>query len=99
LLDPGAFEQFVLVYGRTPAMADIERIAPGLHSRVRAWGPVEVMHGQTRLRYIPCGITALDGTLDNAKNLVLSGKSPAALYAEFVRHTTTASKASCERSG
>jgi len=93
LLDPGAFEQFVLVYGRTPAMADIERIAPGLHSRVRAWGPVEVMHNQTRLRYIPCGVTALDGTLDKAKNLILRGKSAATLYAEFVQHPTIAGKA------
>lgn len=88
LLDPDAFEHFVRAYGRAPTMADIERIAPGLAARVRAWGPVELSHGQARLRYVPCGITALDGTLDKAKNLILRGKLPSALYAEFTKRPT-----------
>lgn len=60
--------------GREPRVADVNTFV------TTAW---TVRRAETEIRYTPGGVTALDGTLEAAKNLRLSGKYPGELWLEY----------------
>lgn len=62
--------------GREPRVADVNTFV------TTAW---TVRRAQTEIRYTPAGVTALDGTIESARNLRLSGKYPGELWTDFLR--------------
>lgn len=62
--------------GRDPRIADVSSFAK------EAW---TVRRAEVEIRYTPTGVTALDGTLEVARNLQLLGKHPGELWTEFQR--------------
>lgn len=84
LFDADALAQFMIEYGRSPTKRDILRLVPGLDARIARLGVVEARTGRCHLVYTPCAITAPDCSLELARNLILSGRTPQDLYDEYV---------------
>jgi hypothetical protein len=74
LLDDGDRLALRASLGREPRVADVSTFV------AEAW---TVRRAEVELRYTPTGVTALDGTLEAARNLQLSGKYPGELWLEF----------------
>lgn len=62
--------------GREPRVTDVSTFA------TKAW---TVRRAEVEIRYTPNGVTALDGTLEAARNLQFSGKYPGELWSDFHR--------------
>jgi hypothetical protein len=83
LAEPELLEQFLAEHGRPGRLDDF------VTEPLRAFwtrSPARVVATQSvRLKYIDCGINAGDGLpLEEMRNLVLSGRGPGELHAEFV---------------
>jgi hypothetical protein len=76
LLDDGDRLALRASLGREPRVADVTTFV------TKSW---TVRRAEVDVRYTPTGVTALDGTVEGAKNLQLSGKYPGELWSEFQR--------------
>lgn len=83
LVDKVAQVMFVREHRRQPAIADVDE--GGLPERVRAYGCFAVLAGRAKVTYISCAPSVTDLPLENMGNLILCGKSPKALFEEYMR--------------
>jgi hypothetical protein len=82
--EPELRELFLRERGRAARLEDFVGVA--LRDYWQQSPPRVVTTGNVRLKYIECGIIAGDGApLEQMRNLVLSGRTPAQLHAEFMQ--------------
>lgn len=90
LFDVSAADYIRTRHGRDPTMKDIACYEVGLLERIQQLKPLAVPHSGAELRYIPCAGTALDGPLEAARNLVLSGQMPIDIFNKYIANTGAA---------
>jgi hypothetical protein len=80
LMEDDLVELFYHDYNRLPRLQDI---AAELET-TRKFPPFQVAANATRIKYVPTHISAMDGALDQMRNLRLRGRYPAQLYQRFL---------------
>jgi hypothetical protein len=83
LVDPELRANLTRQLRRSPRLDDIRSLHPGLLERIRTLGAREIRHDGTTIRYVACAVTAPDASMEEAKNLILSGKDSIELWREF----------------
>jgi len=80
LFETELIEFLVAKHGRPPTMRNI---SPVMREFMKAFPAFAISYQQLRLMYIPMRISAIDGDLEEMRNLCLSGKYPVQLYEQF----------------
>ena len=82
LVENELVELFFNDHRRPPTLLDI---APAQLDVMEKFDPFTVREGQTRIKYVPTKVSAMDGTLEQMRNLRLRGRLPAELYQRFLQ--------------
>jgi hypothetical protein len=83
LLDGDVLEEIVARHGRPPTLRELAAKVPHLLEDLSMFPAGKLATGNVELLYAPWKVSAMDGSLEEMRNLCLSGKYPMELYREF----------------
>jgi len=72
--------ELLMEQGRVPTMANLE---PRQRQTMEKFPAFQIEQQELRIKYVPTRVSAMDGALEDMRNLCLSGKYPAQLYQDF----------------
>ncbi len=84
-VDPNLFHELTLQHGRVPDMTYVRAFDEDALERSQYYGAIEIDTSDVVLRFVGCAVGAIDGSLEEMKNLCLSGDYPAELYRQFCK--------------
>lgn len=83
LVDPEGCLELQRTVRRSPNLQDVKLLNSKLLDRIKRLGVLEYLHEGTRIRYVACAVSAPDGPMETAKNLLLRGQDMMDLWRKF----------------